>query len=68
MTVKELREKLSNFNDSDLVAVTKYSDFTDDVNLRVQILVLKRDYLERYYPNQYKVGSLPRTVQCLVID
>lgn len=68
VTVKELREKLSTYNDSDLIAVTKHSDYTDEVNLSVQILVQRMSYLERYYPNQYKVGSQPKPVQCLVID
>lgn len=76
MTVKELRERLHDFNDSDIIAIARHSDFTDDVRLNVSILVRRKDYLERYFPEQYKLGTnfragetlSPKTVQCLVID
>ena len=65
MTVKQLKEKLSQYPDEMFVIHTCCSDYSDLPEPDVVDVVFKPGYWERYYPNQYPKDQQPETMKCL---
>lgn len=67
MTVKELIEHLKTFDENLKIVFDQYSDYTvlEKDMIRIERLVPKREYFERYYEYQYKNEPKPNTVEVL---
>lgn len=69
MTNKELQEKLKEFDENLEVIGYQHSDYTRKIEYPYVVeLIDHKDYIEHYFPNQYKDSNRPELTKFLLID
>ena len=63
--LRDLKKMLEQYPDDMIVIHDHFSDYWDLTPPTVVEVIVKPEYYERFYPNQYPRGQEPKTIKCL---
>jgi hypothetical protein len=67
MTIKELINKLKEYDENTLVIVNKWSYYSDADTVDTVRVLPKTSYYERFYVSQYRDQDLPNSILAVLI-